>query len=240
MLATFYDCNQLKLNKTKTKFNITGTKAQINQTKHFTIQINNETLHNDAQIKILGFKINTTNSLDTQINDLAQKLNYRIHCLDKIKKYTTLKTRKNFYNVFVMGKLRYMAPIYLSAPAYLLKKLNTIIINAAKSTVGTYNPRISHKKLLSTCGWTDINILIKNEALKFLHKLLFLKKPKVLYNLFNIPNRIAKNLSIKNYRKSKLTDNVFLFKILPLYNSLPSQAKQLKPKGFSKYLKRKS
>ena len=131
-----------------------------------------------------------------------------------------------------------MAPIYLSAPAYLLKKLNTIIINAVKSTVGSYNPRISHKKLLSMCGWTDINILIQNEALKFLHKLLFLKKPKVLYNLFNIPNRNVKDVSIKNYRKSKLTDNIYLFKILPLYNSLPSQAKQLKPKGFSKYLKR--
>ena len=238
VLAMFYDSNKLKLNKTKTKFNINGTKSQLNQTKNLSLVVNNEVLYNDSQITILGFKFNISNTLDSQINDLIQQINFRISCLNKVKQFTTFKTRKNFFNAFCVSKLRYMAPAYLSAPVYLTKKLNTTLVNIAKSTFGYKYHKMSHEKLIKECGWTNIDALIKIEALNFLHRIFYFKRPTVLFNLFKIPERKCKDISIREFKKSKLMDNIFIYKILPEYNKLPTESKQLKPKSFSRYLKR--
>ena len=136
VLNIFYSCNGLKLNKTKTKFQINGTKTQQNQTKHFRININNEELTNDSQITILGWKFNISGTFDSQINETIKSMNYRAHCLNKIKPYTSFQTRIKYYNAFVISKLRYMAPAYFSAPQFLLKKLNTTLVKIAKMAFG--------------------------------------------------------------------------------------------------------
>ena len=153
-------------------------------------------------------------------------------------KYTTFKTRLKFYNAYLISTLRYMAPAYITAPAYLLKKLNTGLINIAKSALGYKCYRLSHAKILKLCGWTDIQNLCYIEVLKSLHKLFRFKRPKILYDLFNIPTRLCKSISIKNYKKSKLLDNIFMYKALPKYNALKSEIKQLRPKGFYRKLKK--
>ena len=68
VLHKFYTCNMLKLNKTKTKFCITGTKSQVASVKDIKIRINDETIQNDTQVKILGFLFNSSNTCHNQIN----------------------------------------------------------------------------------------------------------------------------------------------------------------------------
>ena len=238
VLNIFYSCNGLKLNKTKTKFQINGTKTQQNQTKHFRININNEELTNDSQITILGWKFNISGTFDSQINETIKSMNYRAHCLNKIKPYTSFQTRIKYYNAFVISKLRYMAPAYFSAPQFLLKKLNTTLVKIAKMALGYTPPRTSYDEILEKCGWTNVYSLCKGEALKTFHKIVKNEKPQSLFQLFNIPSRKAKHISIKNYKKSKIADSLFLFKILPFYNSLKSDTKQLTPKKFSSYVKK--
>ena len=97
---------------------------------------------------------------------------------------------------------------------------------------------MSHEKLLKECGWTNIDGLIKIEALNFLDRIFYFKRPTVLFNLFKIPERKCKDISIREFKKSKLMDNIFIYKILLEYNKLPTESKQLKPKSFSRYLKR--
>ena len=46
-----------------------------------------------------------------EINELFSCLHNKINNLNKIKKYTDFKTRLNFMNSFVIGKLNYMLPI---------------------------------------------------------------------------------------------------------------------------------
>ena len=83
----------LKLNKTKTKFCITGTKSQVASVKDIKIRINDETIQNDTQVKILGFLFNSSNTRHNQINETIKVINYRMNQLRQVRKYTTEATQ---------------------------------------------------------------------------------------------------------------------------------------------------
>ena len=90
------------------------------------------------KIKILGTWIQKDLNLDTEINNLSSSLHNRINNVQKIKQFTDFKSRLNFLNAYVIGKLIYMLPIYNSAPEYLKNKLHKIIMTAARTAIGDY------------------------------------------------------------------------------------------------------
>ena len=74
-------------------------------------------------IKILGTYITNNLTWDTEVGKLAANLHNRIYNIDKLKPYTEFKNRLNFMNAYVIGKLRYMLPIYMSATSNNIVKL---------------------------------------------------------------------------------------------------------------------
>ena len=100
--------------------------------------------------------------MDSEINKLSSVLHNRINNIKIITKYTDFKSRLNFVNAFVLGKLNYMLPIYNNLPGYLNNKLHKIIMTAARTVIGNYCFRKSNLYILNKCNWMNVKNMIKH------------------------------------------------------------------------------
>ena len=93
--------------------------------------------------------------------------------------------------------------------------------------------------MLSKCEWLDINAMMKNASLNFLHKVLKFKEPKAIYTLFkNVENRRSVVAITLTYRpKKQILKKIFLYKGLNLYNQMPQGIKNLDKIKFKKQTK---
>ena len=98
--------------------------------------------------------------------------------------------------------------------------------------------RKSNKTVLTACGLSSLTTFLQYTALVYLHKILYTRRPDSIYSLFKLPNRAAKDIITKESLKSKHTKSFFLYKILPVYNSLKYELKVLKPSKFKIKLKK--
>ena len=220
------------LNKSKTKFTVIGNKSNVSLTKNLKVRIGNDTISCDGNVRILGTLISADNSLESAVNELVSNLNFRLLNLLKIKKLTTFKTRLNFINSFVIGRLNYVLPIFLAAPGYLVHKLHLIQIKAAKLAVGNGYFRKSNKYLLDKCGWLNVSSLIEFSSICFIHKVIYYQRPSNIYDLFKMPSRAAKNIVPFENLSTKHTRNFFIYKSLVLFNNLKNEVKSMQPLKF--------
>ena len=137
-----------------------------------------------------------------------------------------------FINSFIIGKLNYMPPLLVSAPAQLMQKLHVIYMKSAKLAVGGNLYKIRNKVILQKCGWKSVTALIQTSALNYLHKILFHNKPESLSGLFTYPNRRA-NFFLTKFKGKQY--NIFhLYLTSEIYNKLGSETRLLHPNKFIK------
>ena len=170
---------------------------------------------------------------------MTGQLHNRINEIRTLTKFTNFRTRLNFLNANVIGKLNYALPLYMHASQNLIAKLHKVITTAARAAIGSYCYKKSVTYMLSKCNWLDIEPMIHNASLNFLHKVLKFREPKAIYNLFkNVENRrsiVAINLTYRP--KNKILKNFFLYKGLKLYNEMPQGIKTLDKFKFEKQTK---
>ena len=94
-------------------------------------------------IKILGILFNNKLDWDNEIGALCANLHNRIYNIHKLNKYTNFKTRLSFLNAYVIGKLRYMLPMYIRASNDNLNKLHKVIMRSARTARNNYCCRMS-------------------------------------------------------------------------------------------------
>ena len=93
-------------------------------------------IHPSNTVKILGIYITNKLTHDTEIGKLSANLHNRIHNLNKMREYTTFKMWLQFMNAFVIGKLRYMLPIYMNTTSDNVTKLQRVLMRCARTTIG--------------------------------------------------------------------------------------------------------
>ena len=114
LLHDYYNCNKLKINHDKTKYIIITSNKLKTHFKNFYMTCDKYKIKPSNNIKILGIILSNDATWDTEIGKLCATLDNRIHNINKLKKYTNFKTRLDFINAFVIGKLRYMLPLYMN------------------------------------------------------------------------------------------------------------------------------
>ena len=232
ILKHFYTINLLSMNKQKTKFTIIGSPTQVSQTKNLKINLGQDTINCDSQIRILGSLISSDNKLTSNINELISNLNFRLFNLTKIKKYTNYKSRLSYVNSFVIGKLNYMLPLLLSAPKDLVHKVHLIYMKAAKVILNFNTFKQSNKFILQSCKWPSLVSLIQFASLNFIHKIIYNRSPETISDLFAYPSRVVKDIVPVEVMSCRETRNYFLYKTLKIYNTLGSEIKILSPYKF--------
>ena len=237
LLHNYYKTNTLTLNKTKTKYTIMGTGQQITETRLSTIKLGQDKISCDGQVRILGLWFRSDNTLSSAVNELVKSINFRLYNLNKVKQYTDFKSRKSFALSFIVGKLNYLAPLYMSLSKEDLHKLHLIFTKTARYIWSGNTFKKSNKTILSACDMSSLTAHLQYSALNFVHKLIYTRRPDSLFSLFKMPDRAAKDIVPIDNLKSKQSKNFYLYKSLKLYNSLKNELKILKPTKFKVKLK---
>jgi len=69
---------------------------------------------------------------------------------------SSISTRLNFMNAYVVGKLNYILQLYMHTTNNLTSKLHKIIMTAARTVIGNYCPGMSISQILMKCKWLPI------------------------------------------------------------------------------------
>ena len=107
LLQSYYNINYLKINSDKTKFMIICKPGLRENIKNMTIQCEQYIITQSVKIKILGIYI--TNALDNtaNVNQIIQKVNFRINVLSKMIKFANTKTKKILYESIIISVFTY-------------------------------------------------------------------------------------------------------------------------------------
>ena len=127
----------------------------------------------------------------------------------------------------VIGKLRYMIPLYMGADNNNITKLHRVIMKAARTTIGNYCCKQSINQILDRCKWLPIDLMIKHAAITTLHNIITNKTPKSVTNLLsNTDNtRLTKEITTKYIPRTEKYRRSFLYSGLKIYNSIPKKLK---------------
>ena len=85
-----------------------------------------------------------------------------------------------FANGILMSKIEYGAEVWAAAPAYILKKLASIQLEAARTVLGQKTRRWTATHLLTEMKWVSVQQLAILASAKLAHKILTTSQPAVL------------------------------------------------------------
>ena len=137
-----------------------------------------------SSVKILGIDIDHMISWKFFLVDgpssISKQLKSRLNMLKLLKKSADFAQMKMLANGMFMSKLEYGAEIWASAPNYILKSLQSIQLEAARTVIGPESRRWSTTSLLKRMNWLSIEQLAQLTSAKLTHKILTTGQPTAL------------------------------------------------------------
>ena len=213
LIHEYYNINKLKINPDKNKIIIIHQNKYNNIFKNFSFKAKNYTIHKSNCIKILGTYISSDLKLDKEIGKLTANLHSRLNNLNTISQYTDFKSRRDFTNAFIIGKLNYILPLYSIAPNYILNKIHKVLMRAARNTIGNYCYKKSCSYILNKCQWLSIEKMVSYSGIYFIYKVISNKEPNSMLSMFKT-KKSKRNIS-KWYTayqpKTKLMKNFIIY-----------------------------
>ena len=134
----------------------------------------------------------------------------------------------------MLSKLYYMLPLLSSANSSQKQKVHKLIMFAARTVIGSYCFKVSCKNILEKVNWLSANQIINWSIIKSIQKIIFHKTPINIFNYYKTNRRQCSVIVPKLYPKSKLAQEIYIFKGLEIYNSFPNDIKKCNPKIFKK------
>ena len=106
--------NKMVVNKQKTKCMLLGSSQKLSklEDKNLTLILNDTTLNQVCEHKVLGVTIDNKLSWDAQVNIVGKSLTNKISLLNKIKCYLPLECRKLYYNAYILPIMDYCDTIW--------------------------------------------------------------------------------------------------------------------------------
>ena len=233
-MLSFYNANRLKINPDKTNLLLINKPKHDIITKNFSFWAGNYLIKTKKVIKILGIYIRRDLKMDTQVGKLCSELHNRINNIRNISKFSTFKTRLNFVNAFVIGKLIYALPLYMGLNQKLLTKLHKVIMTAARAAIGSFCFKKSKTYILNKCKLLDIKDMIIYSSLLFLYKIEKNNVNKTILDFFYKKRSRDKNIKFRplHIPRMKMLENNIFHRGTHIYNELPQSLKNLPTEKF--------
>ena len=118
--------NQMALNIDKTQCMLMGTKQRKSKLNNpnLSLHVSGKHLNNVEAEKLLGVHIDQTLNFHDHVDSVCKSLTYKLFTLRKIKKFLPLKTRKLFYNAFILPSINYCLTIWGNAPHSYMERIH--------------------------------------------------------------------------------------------------------------------
>ena len=187
-----------------------------------SIFINNETIEEVDNHKLLGIMIDNNLSWMAHINKLCKTVSKQVHQLCKIKHFVNIHARKLFLHAYILSSINYCSTLFDTASANVLKPLNSMYKRALKAVL------LKSSTLVATdYGKLEVlplkDMFILNKGI-FMHKVMTGHAPQTLQSKFHMTSRDPTKIQLPIPRidlfKSSLTYSGSL-----QWNMLPTHVK---------------
>ena len=125
-MHSLHSANMLKINPGKTQLMFLSKSKIRTITKYLTFKARAHEIKPLPCLKILGSYLSHDLSQDREMAQIIPLLNNRINQLEKLKSYTDFKTRLQFSNAYIIGRLIYMMPTYTNLTCYNKERLHKV------------------------------------------------------------------------------------------------------------------
>ena len=232
-LESHLTSNKLKFNKDKSNI-ILVAKPSI-QKEGIQIQAAGKIIQSKQSLKLLGIVLSDDMKFNKQVNIMIGQLTNRLISIRQISKYASSKTIKTICQSILLGKIYYAIQLYGSLPDFLARKIQTIILQAARLVLGPKSARLSTSKILCQVGWMSYRQYEQYFTLRLAHQVLTVEQPESLVSMIgDIGPRTTRSQAsgariLPPWNKSVSRDS-FRYRAIKYYNDLPSDVKETKQK----------
>ena len=121
-LSNVMDCfkiNSLKANPGKFQFMVLGA----NKNDCFNLNVAGKVILSSSEVKLLEITIDYELKLKKHINELCRKASYKLHALQKIRRYLSVDKARLLANAFIDSQFNYAPLIWMFAGKILINKI---------------------------------------------------------------------------------------------------------------------
>ena len=211
--------------------------------KNIVLQASNYTIQQSTKIKILGVYFTSGMDNTPNVNNIIQKVSFRMHVLKGIIKFTNIKTSLILYNSLIISVFNYCLSNLININSRQVSKLHTLLMKCAHNVLGYPSYKLNTTTILGRLNWLSFPQMVIFDALKLVHKVSFEGIPLALtqYLHYNMERtelvRLVRRPSASHRFKSAQCKNSFIHRSIFIYNSLPFNFITLNKKKFAKELK---
>ena len=253
-IKSWMTSNKLKLNEEKTEVLLCGTESMRKKIGAQSVTIANADINIVSKAKNLGVILDSSLSMEHQINYVVKVTNYELCRISRMKQYLPIETLKTVVSSLVLSRLDYCNSLFAGLPDGKIEKIQKIQNRAARLVLGrSWYDNSSTKDMLRTLHWLPVKARIEYKIALLCFKTQHSLAPPYLQELLSpyTPSRTLRStndklLKVPRTKLKRFGDRAF-YKFGPMvWNSLPpsvtlscsvsSFKKNLKTHLFRKYL----
>ena len=221
------DKNSMVLHPDKTKCMIITTR-QKHQLTHpnLNLRLGPSLIEQVENHKMLGLTIDSHLTWNYHIEALIKRISKNIFFLTKLKKYTTTKNLKLFFDAHIMTHINYASTIHDGCSQDTFININAIHRKAVKHLINDPEQQTDDK--LKTLGILPLKEQYKYNKIILMHKIYHENTPPYLDNLVRkAPGRYNSKNIILPLPRIDLYKNSLSFSGAALWNTLPNDLKNI-------------
>lgn len=226
--------NNMKINAAKTKCMVFKSNYCKLDTSSFVINILDEHLETVSTFKYLGVILSEYMTFDQHYEEVCKKMTSRVFMINRYKKLFTAKWRSIFTTSLVVSVLDYCLPIWGNLSDTKTKRINRILLRAARQVVKakSYN-KLGKTEAIEQLNWLLCTERVQIYTLNFIKKYIF--NPSLIQNCFlrferrpevSRASKMENNFIVPAL-KNKIARSTFMYRGIMLWNSLPPRLKEI-------------
>ena len=244
--------NRLHLNPDKTTLLVVS--KHPDRRKQLFLPTEKEDVWPSEHHKYLGIWVSDNLKWNHHLIDakesLTKQLTTRLSALKKIRPFVSTKLMMQLTNGLFASKINFGAELWIGAPLYLRKKIQSLQLQACRITLGHHTMRWSTKQLLDGMKWNSVSSMLEIASSRLTHSIINRDIPE------NMSYRIKSNFNPnpqttratgdgrlgtkpKGFGRTNTTKNHYRANSYKIYSKIPSIITEIKnPKRFKIALKR--
>lgn len=225
--------NKLKLNASKTKCMVLGTKhiCQKFLSEKHVIKINNTVIEYVSEIKYLGVILDPQLTFSSHIDYLCKKIGKKIGFFNRISGVLSSWTKLLVYNTIIQPHFAYCASLLISCYKTDIRRLQ-LLQNKAMRIILNCSFHTSINLMLTSLNWLPIEMCIEKANVTLIFKIENNLVPEYLQsflikrqNMHSYPTRSANNYNIE-FTKTLIVKKSLFSDGIRLFNALPNEIKE--------------
>ena len=228
---------KLKLNDGKTDIVIVkGNLRSDLETEFDALEMGGVQLYPSASVRNLGVIFDSNLNFKYHINSLVKSCNYHIRNLYAVKRYLNKDILITLVHSLIVSRIDYCNSLFLGLPAYLLKKIQSVINKCAR-LIFSLPPRVPTTRFLIELHWLPVRARVEFKICLIVFKALRFNQPKYIADLLSssvVGTQVALRSSDDPYHlyepravhERVFAERSFVYTAPRLYNRLPILVKQ--------------